>query len=165
MHLRSHASSSRRTSRSSWNADTPSSSGVSKRRWRWSKLARLPEQLEIEECAAYLAQDGSHPYPYQIRSAKFFEQAGLNGVCAHEMGVGKMVISCLLMKRNRKETTPTLYVCKAGLKYQAFMEIVRWTGIIPQVIESSNDLPMFDFFSIIIVSYDTLRILRPRHYA
>ncbi len=122
---------------------------------------KTPEQIEAEECAAYFAQDGSHPYPYQIRSAKFFEQAGLNGICAHEMGVGKMVISCLLMKRNRKETTPTLYVCKAGLKYQAFMEIVRWTGIIPQIIESSNDLPMFDMFSIVIVSYDTLRILRP----
>lgn len=125
------------------------------------ETGKTEEQLEIEEAEKYLSSDFKHPYPYQIRSAHFFEKCGMNGICAHEMGVGKMVISCLLMKRNKKQVTPTLFVCKSGLRYQAFLEIVRWTGMVPQIIESSSDLPLFDFFPIIIISYDTLRLVRP----
>lgn len=123
---------------------------------------KTPEELEIEEALAYTSRDNKHPYPYQIRSAKFFEAAGLNGICAHEMGVGKMVIANLLVKRNLKEVAPVLFVCKSGLRYQAFMEFVRWTGLVPQIIESSSDLPMFDLgFKVFIISYDTLRLVRP----
>jgi SNF2 family DNA or RNA helicase len=109
----------------------------------------------------FRSRDGKVAYPYQIRTAEFFEKAGLNGIMAHEMGVGKMVCSCLLIKRNEEEVTPTLFVCKSGLRYQAFMEIVRWTGLIPQIIESARELPQFDYFPIVIISYDTLRLVRP----
>lgn len=122
---------------------------------------KTAEQIEIEEAEKFVSSDGKHAYPYQMRSAKFFEACGMNGICAHEMGVGKMVISCILAKRNKKQVTPMLFVCKSGLRYQAFLEIVRWTGMIPQIIESSSDLPHFEYFPIIIISYDTLRLVRP----
>jgi SNF2 family DNA or RNA helicase len=122
---------------------------------------KTQEQLEIEEAMKYASSDGKHAYPYQIRSVKFFEQCGLNGICAHEMGVGKMVIECLLLKRNEEEVTPTLFVVKSGLRYQAWLEIVRWTGMIPQIIESGRELPYTDIFPIVIISYDTLRLVRP----
>jgi len=108
-----------------------------------------------------VSKDGRTPYHYQLESAKFFEEAGLNGIMAHEMGVGKMVISAILTKRNEEEMTPMLFVCKSGLRYQTWLEFVRWTGLIPQIIENGNQLPYLDYFPIVIISYDTLRLVRP----
>lgn len=123
---------------------------------------KTPEQIEAEEAAAYLSKDNKHPYPYQIRSCKFFENAGLNGICAHEMGVGKMVIANLLVKRNLKEVAPVLFVCKSGLRFQAALEFYRWAGLVTQVIQDSNDIPMFELgFQVVLISYDTLRLVRP----
>lgn len=123
---------------------------------------KTPEQVEIEEALAYASKDNKHPYPYQMRSTHFFEAAGLNGICAHEMGVGKMVIANLLVKRNLKEVAPVLMVVKSGLRYQAALEFWRWAGIMPQIIEGSGDLPLFEYgFQVILISYDTLRLVRP----
>ena len=123
---------------------------------------KTPEELELEEALQYASKDNKHAYPYQIRSCKFFEAAGLNGICAHEMGVGKMVIANLLVKRNLKEVAPVLFVCKSGLRYQGALEFFRWAGLLPQVIESSGELPLFDFgIQVFLISYDTLRLVRP----
>jgi SNF2 family DNA or RNA helicase len=123
---------------------------------------KTPEQLEIEEAVAFASKDNKHPYPYQMRSTHFFEACGLNGICAHEMGVGKMVIANLLVKRNLKEVAPVLMVVKSGLRYQAALEFFRWAGLTAQVIEGANDLPLFEYgFQVFLISYDTLRLVRP----
>lgn len=124
----------------------------------------LKKQLETpaaEVLPEFCSSDGKKAYPYQFRSCEFFERANLNGICAHEMGVGKMVITCMIVKRNIGTVKRTLFVCKSGLRYQAFLEFVRWTGMIPQIIESSNEIPYFDYFPVVIISYDTLRLVRP----
>jgi SNF2 family DNA or RNA helicase len=121
----------------------------------------LRNMLEAAVECDIVSSDGKKPYPYQVRSCEFFEKAGLNGICAHEMGVGKMVIAAMLAKRNEKEALPLLYVAKSGLRYQAWHEILRWTGMVAQIIESSKDLPYIEYFPIVIISYDTLRLVRP----
>ena len=121
----------------------------------------IQDKIETPLEDIIVSKDGRSPYKYQLESAKFCEEAGLNAILAHEMGVGKMVISCILMKRNEAEMTPLLFVCKSGLRYQAWLEIVRWTGLIPQIIENGNQLPYLEYFPIVIISYDTLRLVRP----
>lgn len=124
----------------------------------------IRDAVEAEEVEV-VSKDGKRPYPYQIKSAKFFEDADLSGICAHEMGVGKTVVEQLLLLRNWERLTQNggkiLIVCKSGLRYQWFLETIRWTGKIPQIIDGSRDLPQLDFFDIFIVSFDTLRLLRP----
>lgn len=106
------------------------------------------------------SSDGRSPFPFQMFSAKFMEDADCNGLILHEQGLGKTVIECLLLKRN-PDLRPALIVVKSGLRAQWFAEVVRWTGMIPQVITSSKEKPYFDMFDVVIVSIDTLRLLRP----
>lgn len=107
-----------------------------------------------------VSKDGRSPFPYQMFSAKFMEDADCNGLILHEQGLGKTVIECLLLMRN-PELFPALIVVKSGLRAQWFAEIFRWTGKIAQVITTSTEKPLFELFDIVIVSVDTLRILRP----
>lgn len=107
-----------------------------------------------------MSSDGRTPFPFQMETAKFMEDADCNGLILHEQGLGKTVIECLLLKRN-PELLPALIVVKSGLRAQWFQEVFRWTGMLAQVITSSKEKPLFDLFDIIIVSIDTLRRLRP----
>lgn len=118
------------------------------------KDALLSEDITIT------SSDGRTPFPFQMTTAKFLEDADCNGLCLHEQGLGKTVIECLLLRRN-PQLLPALIVCKSGLRAQWFAEIMRWTGMAAQVITSSRDQVYLDYFPIIIVSIDTLRILRP----
>lgn len=119
-----------------------------------SKSEDVPE-VEI------VSSDGRTPFGYQIETAKFMEKTDCNGLILHEQGLGKTVIACMLLKRNEKNLMPALIVVKSGLRLQWAAEIIRWTGIIPQVITSSRDQPMLDIFPIVLVSIDTLRLVRP----
>ena len=106
------------------------------------------------------SSDGKKPFHYQITGAKFLEEADCNALCLDEQGLGKTIEECLLLKRN-KDLLPALIVCKSGLRIQWFLEILRWTGIAPQIIANSRDQPLFEFFPIVIISIDTLRLIRP----
>lgn len=131
------------------------------------------DALESEE-VAIVSRDGKTPFDFQYTSdgfftddlgqrlpttIKFLEDADCNGLCLHEMGLGKTVIECILLSRN-KQLLPALIVVKSGLRAQWFLEIFRWTGLAAQVITSSREKPLFEFFPIVIVSIDTLRLLR-----
>jgi SNF2 family DNA or RNA helicase len=133
------------------------------------------QQAEEVEQIIIQSKDGRKPFPYQVSSTgkflddngdehidsvHFLENADCNGLCLHEQGLGKTVIECILLKRN-PQLLPALIVVKSGLRAQWFAEIFRWTGMIPQVISSSREVPEFDLFDVVIVSIDTLRILRP----
>lgn len=129
----------------------------------------------VAEKVSIVSKDGRSPFPFQFTDEGFFidangqelrdsvhflEDADCNGLCLHEQGLGKTVIECMLLKRN-PGLLPALIVVKSGLRAQWFAEVLRWTGMIPQVISSSRELPLFDLFDIFIVSIDTLRLLRP----
>jgi len=128
-----------------------------------------PEDIQI------VSSDGKVPFPFQHSptglftladgsthesTVSFLERADCNGLCLHEMGLGKTVIECILLARN-PQLLPALIVVKSGLRAQWFMEIFRWTGKAAQVITSSRELPLFDYFDIVIISIDTLRLVRP----
>lgn len=107
-----------------------------------------------------VSSDGRKPFPFQIESAEFIEDADCQAIIAHEMGLGKTVIACLVLKRHLEQLATSLIVVKSALKAQWWAEIFRWTGMVAQVIQSSKELPHFDIFPIVIVSFDTLRLLR-----
>jgi SWI/SNF-related matrix-associated actin-dependent regulator of chromatin subfamily A-like protein 1 len=117
-------------------------------------MAAADENVEI------VSSDGRSPFPYQWETVRFIEAADCNGLILHEQGLGKTIIECMLLKRN-KDLLPALIVAPSGLRLQWMAEVLRWTGIMPQVITSSQDKPIFEIFPIVIVSVDTLRLLRP----
>lgn len=121
----------------------------------------IQDAIKIESFAEMVSKDGRRPYPYQVETADFAERANLNYICGHEMGLGKTVIECILLKRHLEELKPTLIVCKSGLRMQMWTELFRWTGQLAQIIESSNDRIEWDMFDIFIISFDTLRLIRP----
>ena len=119
------------------------------------------DALTVESYEEMVSSDGRTPFGFQVKTAEFGEAADCNFICAHEMGVGKTIIECLLLKRNFKKLTPCLIVVKSGLRLQWFAEILRWTGEIAEIIQGSNDKPDFDLHDIFIISFDTLRLVRP----
>jgi SNF2 family DNA or RNA helicase len=130
----------------------------------WIELAcghtLIKDALKTDESIRIVSSDGRELFPFQIETVKFAEAADCNCLILHEMGLGKTVIECALLARN-PDLLPALIVVKSGLRAQWFMEIFRWTGMAAQVITSSRELPHFDIFKVVIVSIDTLRLLRP----
>jgi len=116
--------------------------------------ALAPDKIDI------VSSDGRSLFPFQKETITFMEDADCNGMVLHEQGLGKTVIACALLKRN-KDLLPALIVVKSGLRSQWFAELIRWAGMGAQVITSSKEIPYFDYFDVVIVSVDTLRLLRP----
>jgi SNF2 family DNA or RNA helicase len=135
----------------------------------------LVKQAMEESEVQVVSSDGKTPFPFQYTptgtfiddfgeecpsSVNFIEEADCNALCLHEMGLGKTVIECILLARN-PQLLPALIIVKSGLRAQWFMEVFRWTGMAAQIITSSREVPHFDIFQVVIVSIDTLRLLRP----
>jgi SNF2 family DNA or RNA helicase len=116
--------------------------------------SKLADSIDI------VSKDGRRPFPYQIEGCKFLEDADCNALLLDDQGLGKTVQECMILKRNPK-LLPALIVVKSGLRAQWFAEIYRWTGLVAQIITSSKEQPYFDAFDVVIVSIDTLRLLRP----
>jgi SNF2 family DNA or RNA helicase len=108
--------------------------------------------------AEIVSSDGRRLFPFQVKSVEFAEESNVRCLIGHEMGLGKTVIECALIKRNEDMLTPCLIVCKSGLKLQLFAEIYRWTGLHSQVIENAREKPYN--FPVTIVSIDTVARLK-----
>jgi SNF2 family DNA or RNA helicase len=104
------------------------------------------------------SEDGRTLFDYQKDSVKFSETSNFRCLIAHEMGLGKTVISLASLKLHSKDLCPALIICKSGLKMQWFTEVVRWIGEshCPQLINTSRDVPYWDMFKVFIVSFDLL---------
>lgn len=98
--------------------------------------------------------DGRKLYAFQKESIKFIEESDGRCLIAHEMGLGKTVISLGYLKLH-PEAMPTLIVCKSALMTQYFHETVQWTGQIPQMIRSSSD-PILKQIPVHLISYDLI---------
>lgn len=140
---------------------------VSRTEWRDSYLIEsrcghtiVRSKLETEEVWP-LSRDGRQLFPFQKEGVKFLESADCNGLLLDEQGLGKTVQECMLLNRNKESLCPALLVVKSGLRAQWFTEVFRWTGMLAQVIEGSREKPDFDIADVIIVSLDSLRLLRP----
>lgn len=121
----------------------------------------IRDKVHVESYDEMVSKDGRTPFPFQVETANWMERAGLTGIIGHEQGLGKTVIANLLLKRYHERLTPNLIVVKSGLRMQWWYENVRWTGHVAQIIENSNQVPEFSICDIFIISYDTLRIVRP----
>jgi hypothetical protein len=104
--------------------------------------------------------NANKPFPFQVEGMKFIERglALQRGVgIFDEMGLGK-TIQALGYIKFHPESCPVLYVVKSGIKYQWYMQILRWLGIkyLPQVLETGKDgiIPNLRSY---IISYDLLR--------
>lgn len=119
-----------------------------------------PDELEWQEMLAEWASKGLRPFQYQIDGVKKIEAADCNAILADEQGLGKTIQAAMLLKRNKERLCPCLYVCKSGLRMDVFVKLMKWSGLHCQVITSGRELPYTDMFDVIIVSLDTLRLLR-----
>lgn len=121
----------------------------------------IRDKVHVESYDEMVSKDGRTPFPFQVETANWMERAGLTGIIGHEQGLGKTVIANLLLKRYHERITPCLIVVKSGLRMQWWFENVRWTGHVPMIIENSNQVPLHELCDIFIISYDTLRLVRP----
>jgi SNF2 family DNA or RNA helicase len=118
----------------------------------------IVKQLTAGDYDDFVSVDGKKPYKFQVDSAIFASETA-NGrfLMAHEMGLGKTVIFCMIVKKHAKEMTKFLVLCKAGLKIQWQRMMANWCGEdwMPQIIESEADfiIPGVKGY---IVSFDTL---------
>lgn len=112
--------------------------------------------VKTEDYSDFQSSDGRRLRDYQVKSCYFAEQANFRCLFAHEQGLGKTVIALALLKKHQLELTPTLIVCKSSLKHQWFHEVLRWTGMISQIVEGKDRL-LFGVFPVFIVSFDLLR--------
>lgn len=119
------------------------------------------EDFEYE---GMVAADGSIPYRFQIENVKKAERANLRFLNMDDMGLGKMVQSLLMVRRNMDKMLPTVVVCKARIRRQWFKHALLWLvndegqpQVIPQIIESPSEMPYPDAFPMTIVSFDSLR--------
>jgi len=94
-------------------------------------------------------------YEYQKTGYKFAAAANFRVLFADEMGVGKTIEALTCLKLN-PELLPAIILVKSAVKMQWAIETYSWTGMIPQIIESSSDTP-HPAFKIYIVSLDMLR--------
>jgi superfamily II DNA or RNA helicase len=102
------------------------------------------------------------PFNFQVEGMRFLESALLSskgGGVFDEQGLGKTIQGLGYIKFT-PERFPVLFILKSGLKFQFYMEVIRWLGpnYIPQVIESSKDF-IIPGLKCYIVSYDLLRRL------
>lgn len=102
----------------------------------------------------FVSSDGRSLYPFQVEGCRFAENAGFSCLIADEMGLGKTVQALALIKKH-ENLLPVLIITKTALKHQWFSEVVRWTGLVPQILES-GDLPI-PVFKVFIISIDLLR--------
>src|SRR5215204_538671 len=100
--------------------------------------------IKKEGYAAFTSTDGRSPYEFQAKTADFADAADINYICGHEMGLGKTVIQCMILKRHLNQLKPCLGVVKSGLRMQYWAELYRWAGVMAQIIESSSDKPNFE---------------------
>jgi len=103
--------------------------------------------------------NGKRPFQFQIEGMKFGEQALAvnNGVLIMDaMGLGKTPQSIGLLKFH-PEYFPVLCVVKSKIKFQWFKQWLRWTrdGVLPQIIQSSNDI-LIPGLKVYIIGFDML---------
>lgn len=111
-----------------------------------------------------ISANGSVPYKFQIENIKKAERANLRFLNMDDMGLGKMVQSLLMIRRNLDKMLPVVVVCKARIKRQWFKHTLDWivdeTGkplVIPQILDGPSDTPYPELFPLTIVSFDSLR--------
>lgn len=101
-----------------------------------------------------VSRDGKTLFPYQIEDCRRAAETSFRCLFNHEFGVGKTVIQMGIFAKH-PELHPSLFVVKSGLVMQYCSEIVRWTGIVPQILRTGKDKPL-KIFKAYIVSYDLL---------
>lgn len=75
---------------------------------------------------SYNGYGGFRAFPYQIEGIEFIERSNFNALCADEMGLGKTPTGLLTYKRNKKNLTPTIVICKSSLHINWTREYCRW---------------------------------------
>jgi len=96
------------------------------------------------------------PLPYQLESIKLIDDFRGRCLLAHEMGLGKTLIS-LWWWEQHAEACPGLVICPASTKYVWEHEAVQNLGIRPYVIEGMKPKPLLGGKpELIIINYDVL---------
>ena len=119
----------------------------------WSKNKKGIETNVCEKCG------GKRPFKFQVDGMLFAEAALAvnNGVLIMDaMGLGKTPQSIGTIHFH-PELYPVLCIVKSKIKFQWFKQWIRWTrdGVLPQVINTSNDL-LIPGLKVYIIGFDML---------
>jgi SNF2 family DNA or RNA helicase len=115
------------------------------------------KQLTKASFDNFVSIDGRRPYKFQIDGALFVINAGARALIADEMGIGKTVQTCMVLKAHEKELCKFLVVCKSSIQIQWMRELMRWNGPewMTQIINSEKEF-IFTSAKGYIISYDLL---------
>jgi SNF2 family DNA or RNA helicase len=114
-----------------------------------------PEYCEVHEIMCiktFTSNSGKHLFPYQAAGIDHILASNCKDLCADEMGLGKTVQALIPLLIN-KELRPVIIVCKSIATGNWMWEILDWLSTVPQIIQTTKDMP-HELFPIHILSYD-----------
>lgn len=93
---------------------------------------------------------------YQLLAVDFFLNNNGRGILADDMGTGKTLQSLsYLVKAKHKRT---LVICPASVKFSWEDEVIKWTNLIPYVVDSKTNFKDIPYETdVVIINYDILK--------
>jgi SNF2 family DNA or RNA helicase len=119
------------------------------------------EKLEKISFDGFTNVDGSKTlFPFQAEACRRAVEANFKVLLRLDMGLGKTIISSILLRHYWKDLTPALIICKASMTEQWMMELLDWCpDRLVQVLETSRETPCKGI-KLFIASQD---LLAPRY--
>jgi len=119
------------------------------------------KQVKADIWETIESMNGNRPRNYQIEGAKFAEKSPQGWMICDDMGLGK-TIQALIYLKVHPEKWPFMVVAKAAITQMWLRQILNWLGINAQVLETSQDIPLYPGvteeieFNAFVISVDTL---------
>ena len=115
------------------------------------------EKAGVVDFSDIVSFKGHKPFtPFQLEAAERVVKADFKALLRLDVGLGKTIISLMLIRKYWKQLTPLLIICKSSLTVQWMMEWLDWVpGRLVQVFENGRDKPN-EGFKAFIVSMDLI---------
>lgn len=107
-----------------------------------------------------LMESEPHLYPFQRVGVRFIETVG-SALIADDMGSGKTIQIIRALTRMQPESRPVLVVCPNSMKYTWHDEVLRWSDMLPVVIDGSVAKRRKDIArnaDVYIINWEALRL-------
>ena len=114
------------------------------------------EKAGVVDFSDIVSFKGHKPFPFQLTAAERVVKADFKALMRLDVGLGKTIVTLMLIRKYWKQLTPLVIVCKSSLTVQWMMEWLDWVpGKLVQVIENGRDKPN-EGFRAFIVSMDLI---------
>ena len=114
------------------------------------------EIADATDFSGIVSFKGKTPFHFQEIASERTVKTNFRALLRLDVGLGKTIISLMLIKMYWKQMSPVLIICKSSLTTQWMMEWLDWVDDrLVQVIETSRDKPC-NGFKAFIVSMDLI---------